>query len=238
MNTTTSLSAEEPTLPAPALVCGAAMPEMVRFLPTSPSEAGGTADDRLAKVADDGLPGAISRHRSGRHAAVGRQAHDDRGAAAGRRRADAPVLGISPGSQGAGAGGTGVTLCAGLAAVWKLHAGLDRTDDDRSVGSVPRADGLGPGRLPGARDRASRIRVTVAATAGCSGPLPASCGDRTRGAEDRTAGDCPRLWRRVDVPLSSTLPAFAWQHPGSVGWTDSHRFEFVIGERPLRQALA
>ena len=41
----------------------------------------------------------------------------------------------------------------------------------------------------------------------------------------------PRLWRRVDVPLSSTLLALHDIIQAVVGWTDSHLFEFVIGER-------
>ena len=39
-----------------------------------------------------------------------------------------------------------------------------------------------------------------------------------------------RLWRRVDVPLSSTLVLHDVIQV-AVGWTDSHMFEFVIGER-------
>ena len=41
----------------------------------------------------------------------------------------------------------------------------------------------------------------------------------------------PRLWRRVDVPLFSTLLALHDIIQVAVGWTDSHMFEFVIGER-------
>ncbi len=41
----------------------------------------------------------------------------------------------------------------------------------------------------------------------------------------------PRLWRRVDVPLSSTLLALHDIIQAVVGWTDSHLFEFVIGDR-------
>lgn len=37
----------------------------------------------------------------------------------------------------------------------------------------------------------------------------------------------PRLWRRVDVPLSSTLLALHDVIQTVVGWTDSHLFEFV-----------
>ncbi len=40
----------------------------------------------------------------------------------------------------------------------------------------------------------------------------------------------PRLWRRVDVPLSSTLLALHDIIQIAVGWTDSHLFEFVIGD--------
>ena len=39
-----------------------------------------------------------------------------------------------------------------------------------------------------------------------------------------------RLWRRVDVPLSSTLLALHDIIQIAVGWTGSHLFEFVIGD--------
>ena len=51
----------------------------------------------------------------------------------------------------------------------------------------------------------------------------------------------PWLWRRVDVPLSSTLMALhdiIQIEVGWVGWTDSHLFEFVVGDRFLRRAHA
>ena len=41
----------------------------------------------------------------------------------------------------------------------------------------------------------------------------------------------PRLWRRVDVPLSSTLLALHDIIQIAVGWTDSHLFEFVMRDR-------
>ena len=41
----------------------------------------------------------------------------------------------------------------------------------------------------------------------------------------------PKLWRRVDVPLSSTLLVLHDIIQVTVGWTDSHLFEFVAGER-------
>ena len=44
-----------------------------------------------------------------------------------------------------------------------------------------------------------------------------------------------RLWRRVDVPLSSTLLALHDIIQIAVGWIDSHMFEFVIGEHVLRR---
>ena len=47
----------------------------------------------------------------------------------------------------------------------------------------------------------------------------------------------PRLWRRVDVPLSSTLLAVHDIMQVAVGWTDSHMFEFVIGERLYGEPL-
>ena len=47
----------------------------------------------------------------------------------------------------------------------------------------------------------------------------------------------PRLWRRVDVPLSSTLLALHDIIQVVVGWTDSHLFEFVIGERVYGEPL-
>ena len=47
----------------------------------------------------------------------------------------------------------------------------------------------------------------------------------------------PRLWRRVDVPLSSTLLALHDIIQIAVGWTDSHLFEFVIGDRVYGEPL-
>ena len=44
----------------------------------------------------------------------------------------------------------------------------------------------------------------------------------------------PRLWRRVDAPLSSTLPALHDIIQSAFGWSESHRFEFAIGERVFR----
>ena len=41
----------------------------------------------------------------------------------------------------------------------------------------------------------------------------------------------PRLWRRIDVPVSSTLLALHDIIQIAVGWTDSHLFEFVIRDR-------
>ena len=64
-------------------------------------------------------------------------------------------------------------------------------------------------------------------------PLRGSCNDRTRRARLRIElrEIEPRLWRRVDVPLSSTLLALHDIIQIAVGWTDSHLFEFVIGDR-------
>ena len=41
----------------------------------------------------------------------------------------------------------------------------------------------------------------------------------------------PRLWRRIDVPVSSTLLALHDIIQIAAGWTDSHLFEFVIKDR-------
>jgi hypothetical protein len=41
----------------------------------------------------------------------------------------------------------------------------------------------------------------------------------------------PAIWRRIDVPLSSTLMALHDIIQVAMGWTDSHLFEFVVGER-------
>lgn len=41
----------------------------------------------------------------------------------------------------------------------------------------------------------------------------------------------PAIWRRVDVPLSTTLMALHDIIQVTVGWTDSHLFEFVVGNR-------
>ena len=47
----------------------------------------------------------------------------------------------------------------------------------------------------------------------------------------------PTLWRRVDVPLTSTLLALHDIIQATVGWTDSHLFEFVVGERVYSEPL-
>ncbi|MCY3733833.1 MAG: plasmid pRiA4b ORF-3 family protein [Chloroflexi bacterium] len=41
----------------------------------------------------------------------------------------------------------------------------------------------------------------------------------------------PMVWRRVDVPLSSTLAALHDVIQIAMGWTDSHLHEFKVGER-------
>ena len=41
----------------------------------------------------------------------------------------------------------------------------------------------------------------------------------------------PRIWRRIDVPLSSTLLALHDFVQFAFRWTDSHLFEFEIGDR-------
>ena len=47
----------------------------------------------------------------------------------------------------------------------------------------------------------------------------------------------PKLWRRVDVPLTSTLQVLHDIIQVTVGWTDSHLFEFVAGERVYGEHL-
>jgi len=41
----------------------------------------------------------------------------------------------------------------------------------------------------------------------------------------------PKVWRRVDVPLSSTLLALHDIIQVTFGWTNSHLFEFEVGDR-------
>ena len=41
----------------------------------------------------------------------------------------------------------------------------------------------------------------------------------------------PRIWRRIDVPLSSTLLALHDFVQFAFRWTDSHLFEFEVGDR-------
>ena len=45
----------------------------------------------------------------------------------------------------------------------------------------------------------------------------------------------PTLWRRVDIPLTSTLLALHDIIQATVGWTNSHLFEFVIDDRVYRE---
>ena len=47
----------------------------------------------------------------------------------------------------------------------------------------------------------------------------------------------PTLWRRIDVPLTSTLLALHDIIQVTVGWTDSHLFEFVVGDRVYSDPL-
>ena len=47
----------------------------------------------------------------------------------------------------------------------------------------------------------------------------------------------PTLWRRVDVPLTSTLLALHDIIQVTVGWTDSHLFEFVVDDRVYSEPL-
>ena len=44
-----------------------------------------------------------------------------------------------------------------------------------------------------------------------------------------------KIWRRVDVPLSSTLLALPDFTQFALRWTDSHLFEFEIGDRRYGQ---
>ena len=41
----------------------------------------------------------------------------------------------------------------------------------------------------------------------------------------------PKIWRRIDVPLSATLMALHDIIQVSMGWNDSHLFEFLIGDK-------
>ena len=41
----------------------------------------------------------------------------------------------------------------------------------------------------------------------------------------------PHVWRRADVPVTSTLLALHDIIQVTMGWTDSHLFEFVVGDR-------
>lgn len=41
----------------------------------------------------------------------------------------------------------------------------------------------------------------------------------------------PAVWRRVDVPLSSSLMSLHHVIQVAVGWTNSHLFEFKVGDR-------
>jgi hypothetical protein len=41
----------------------------------------------------------------------------------------------------------------------------------------------------------------------------------------------PKVWRRVDVPVSTTLMALHDVIQVAMGWTDSHLFEFRVGDR-------
>ena len=41
----------------------------------------------------------------------------------------------------------------------------------------------------------------------------------------------PKVWRRVDVPLSSTLLALHDIIQVTFGWMNSHLFEFEVGDR-------
>lgn len=48
----------------------------------------------------------------------------------------------------------------------------------------------------------------------------------------------PRVWRRVDMPVSATLASLHGVIQIVVGWTDSHLYEFRIGERCYGEPLS
>ena len=41
----------------------------------------------------------------------------------------------------------------------------------------------------------------------------------------------PKIWRRVDMPISSTLMVLHEVIQGAIGWTNSHLFEFKVSGR-------
>ncbi len=41
----------------------------------------------------------------------------------------------------------------------------------------------------------------------------------------------PKIWRRVDMPISSTLMVLREVIQGAIGWTNTHLFEFKVGGR-------
>ena len=47
----------------------------------------------------------------------------------------------------------------------------------------------------------------------------------------------PTLWQRIDVPLTSTLLALHDIIQITVGWSDSHPFEFVVADRVYSEPL-
>ena len=106
-----------------------------------------------------------------------------------------------------------MTRRAGLASVWPLHPGFDPTDDAGAAFSSPDSYTT--------RCRSADLAMTE--------PI-ARLRIELREIE-------PRLWRRVDVPLSSTLLAVHDIIQIAVGWTDSHLFEFVIGDRVYGEPL-
>ena len=117
------------------------------------------AIQRAIEAIEGNAPPTAGRGRKKAAKAVRRpKPRDERRAAQSRRRADAQVLGIAPGGQGAGGSGKGVTRRAGLAGVWPLHSGFDQIDDASvRIRDAGRASEPGSDPAPGTELRAASL---------------------------------------------------------------------------------
>ena len=104
-----------------------------------------SAPSRRSRAACRRPPDAAGRSGQGGRQA---QAHDERGAAQGRRRADAQVLGFAPRRQGATARGAGVTLARRPGRRLAVARWPRPAQRRPSVASAPRALADGPGSYP------------------------------------------------------------------------------------------
>ena len=138
--------------PSPPVVAGA---ESVEQMPVQVYRR--ACGDRLGTSAfGDYQRRCGARQEEGGQGGRQAEAHHERGAAQGGRRADAQVLGIPPGGQGAGAGGAGVTARRTRCRL----AAARRARPDRRRRSRIRTENRGSDPTAARRQRPSVVRLS------------------------------------------------------------------------------